>query len=434
MVSFDNPVLSYAGAVVQSHRVMVLAIEKWELGARMCSELRRTGFTVAAVCPAFHMTRRAKTADETFAFSWLMPHLTLARAMRRWQPAFLICVDDVAVRIVQALHHRLARSRLETAKPLVALIERSLGDPRWYGLTEKSAIMSIAPALGIRCPRTVEIADRAALSRELAAAEFPVVLKLDRTTGGAGVRIARTSADASTAYLELNAMRRKALLMDRLRSAGSRRGDNTLAARPHLTIQQHLEGRPANRAVLCWQGTVIGGLSVEAVEVSREAGPATVVRMIDHPEMEAAARRLTAHLGLSGFCGYDFVIDPSGRAFLIEVNPRITPTCHLNWREDLLGTLFSQITGLSGCTRLAYGVDDTIALFPHEWLRNPASPHLASGPHDVPWHEPAFVRTCLAMRRADDSSWRTAVRTTRMRSGVGRDREVFIREMMRIDR
>jgi ATP-grasp domain len=400
---------------------MVLAIEKWELGARMCSELRRTGFAVAAVCPAFHMMRRAKTADETFAFSRLMPHLTLVRAMRRWQPAFLICVDDVAVRIVQALHHRLARSPLETAKPLVALIERSLGDPRWYGLTEKSAIMSIAPALGIRCPRSVEIADRAALSRELAAADFPVVLKLDRTTGGAGVRIARTREDAWTAYLELDAMRRKALLMDRLRSAGSRQRDSKLA--PRVTIQQYLEGRPASRAVLCWQGAVIGGLSVEAAEVSREAGPATVVRRIDHPEMEAAARSLSARLGLSGFCGYDFVVDSGGRAFLLEVNPRITPTCHLNWRVDLIGMLFSQITSRCGHARQAYDVDETIALFPHEWLRNPASPHLASRPHDVPWHEPTFVRTCLAMRGAGESSWRSAAHTVRMRASASRGPE-----------
>ncbi len=409
--------------VVQSHRVMVLAVEKWELGARMCSELRRTGFTVAAACPAFHMMRRARTADETFAFSWLMPHLTLARTMRRWQPALVICVDDVAVRILQALHHRLVRSRLETAKPLVALIEHSLGDPRWYGLTEKSAIMSIAPALGIRCPRTVEIVDRAAFSRELATADFPIVLKLDGTTGGAGVRIARARADAWTAYLELNAIRRKALLLDRLRSAGFRRGDRAAAPEPRVTIQQHIEGRPASRALLCWQGTVIAGLSVEATEVSCEAGPATVVRMIDHPEIEAAARSLTARLGLSGFCGYDFVIDPNGRAFLLEVNPRVTPTCHLNWRVDLLGMLFSRVTGLSGRARQVYRPDETIALFPHEWLRNPASPHLASGPHDVPWHEPAFIRACLGMRGAGENSWWAAVRKVRMRSSASGERE-----------
>lgn len=400
---------------------MVVVVEKWELSARMCAELRRTGFTVAALCPAFHMMRRAKTADETFAFSRLMPHLTLTRAITRWQPAFLICVDDVAVRIVQGLHDRLARSPLKMAKLLVALIRRSLGDCRWYGLTDKSAIMSIAPALGIRCPPSVEIADRAAFSRELAAANFPVVLKLDRTTGGAGVRIARTREEAWTAYLELDAMRWKVLVVDRLRSASSRRRDSKLA--PRVMIQQYLEGRPASRAVLCWQGAVLGGLSVEAAEVSREAGPATVVRMIDHPEMEAAARRLSGRLGLSGFCGYDFVIDSSGRAFLLELNPRITPTCHLNWRVDLIGLLFSQLTGRPGRSRQAYDVDENIALFPHEWLRNPASPHLASRSHDVPWHEPAFVRTCLAMRGAGESSWRSAVQSAWMRVGESLGRE-----------
>jgi predicted ATP-grasp superfamily ATP-dependent carboligase len=278
--------------------------------------------------------------------------------------------------------------------------------------------MSIAPGLGIRCPRTVEIADATVLSRELAAANFPIVLKLDGTSGGAGVRIARTSQDAWTAYLELNAIRRKALLLDRLRSGSFRRGDESAARKPRVTIQQYIKGQPASRAVLCWHGAVIAGMSVEAAEVSREAGPATVVRMIDHPEIEAAACGLAARLGLSGFCGYDFVIDPNGRAFLLEVNPRVTPTCHLNWRVDLLGMLFSRVTGLSGQARQCYRPDETIALFPHEWLRNTASPHLASGLHDIPWHEPAFVRACLRMRRAGESPWRAAVHAVRMRTNA----------------
>jgi hypothetical protein len=395
---------------------MILAVEKWELGARMCLELRRTGFAVAAACPAFHMMRKVRTADATFAFSLLMPYRTLERALRRWQPALVICVDDVAVHLVQAFHHRLVRSRRGAAKPLAALIERSLGDPRWYGQTEKSEIMSIAPRLAIRCPRTVEIRDQDTLSSELTAADFPVVLKLDGKSGGAGVRIVRNRADAWTAYRELNAIRSQARLM---RLAGLRRNGD--AAR--ITIQQHVEGRPASRTILCWQGAVIAGLSVEATEVSREAGPATVVRMIDHPEIEAAARKLTAHLGLSGFCGYDFVIDSGGQAFLLEVNPRVTPTCHLNWRVDLLGMLLSQVTGESGRARPAFNPDDTIALFPHEWLRDPASPHLASGPHDIPWHEPAFVWACLGMRKASESPWRAAAHAARIGFGFGRHRK-----------
>src|ERR1700751_3334277 len=124
MVAVGAP--RYVGTGLQNHRVMVVTVEKWELCARICSELRRTGFTVAAVCPAFHMMRRGKTAHEIFAVSRVMPHLNLGRAIRAGHPAFVIGVDDVAVRIVQALHHKLARSPLKTAKSLVALIERSL--------------------------------------------------------------------------------------------------------------------------------------------------------------------------------------------------------------------------------------------------------------------------------------------------------------------
>ena len=38
---------------------------------------------------------------------------------------------------------------------------------------------------------------------------------------------------------------------------------------------------------------------------------------------------------------------------------------------------------------------DTIALFPREWLRDPASPWLKTAFHDVPWDDPATVRSCI---------------------------------------
>ncbi len=39
--------------------------------------------------------------------------------------------------------------------------------------------------------------------------------------------------------------------------------------------------------------------------------------------------------------------------------------------------------------------NDTIAFFPQEWLRDPASPFLRSGHHDVPWEESEFIRECV---------------------------------------
>jgi hypothetical protein len=34
-------------------------------------------------------------------------------------------------------------------------------------------------------------------------------------------------------------------------------------------------------------------------------------------------------------------------------------------------------------------------LFPQEWLRDPSSPYLHSGYHDVPWDQPDLVRACV---------------------------------------
>jgi hypothetical protein len=54
-----------------------------------------------------------------------------------------------------------------------------------------------------------------------------------------------------------------------------------------------------------------------------------VVRVIDHPGMAATARHVVKRFGLSGFCGLDFLIDAAGEALLVELNSRVTPTCHL---------------------------------------------------------------------------------------------------------
>jgi hypothetical protein len=38
---------------------------------------------------------------------------------------------------------------------------------------------------------------------------------------------------------------------------------------------------------------------------------------------------------------------------------------------------------------------DTVAFFPSEWRRDPESPYLVDGYHDVPWDDPALLRACL---------------------------------------
>jgi Carbamoyl-phosphate synthase L chain, ATP binding domain len=85
-------------------------------------------------------------------------------------------------------------------------------------------------------------------------------------------------------------------------------------------------------------------------------GPSTVVRYLDHPEMEATATRLVAALGLSGFASFDFVIaEDGGGAFLIELNPRTIGTIHLGrlFGHDLCGA-FARHLGWLFRRRLNY--------------------------------------------------------------------------------
>ena len=65
-----------------------------------------------------------------------------------------------------------------------------------------------------------------------------------------------------------------------------------------------------------------------------------------------AASLLASRLGLSGFLGLDFVVeDGTGAPYLIEMNPRCAPPCHLQLGEgrDLVEAFAAQLSGRSAC-------------------------------------------------------------------------------------
>ena len=55
---------------------------------------------------------------------------------------------------------------------------------------------------------------------------------------------------------------------------------------------------------------------------------------------------------------------------------------------------------------------DTIALFPHEWIRDPQSSFLYSAYHDVPWQEPRLIEACIRSSRSQRDWYREAKSTS----------------------
>jgi glutathione synthase/RimK-type ligase-like ATP-grasp enzyme len=380
-------------------KVLVIAIEDSALGARISMALANVGCCVASLAPRKHSVRRLRKISDHFAYRARPRLRSTFRAIELWSPDILICTDELAVEELQILHQRTVRSRCEAHRRISTLIENSIGPATSFrAMLNKSDFLACAKIEGVRCPRTMVFPATRPFVPALTELTYPIVVKADQSYGGRCVRIVNNESDLKAAVWELqipSAWRSRPLI-------GAIFGSKALNSlllplRRTISIQQFISGRPGNRAVVCWKGKVLAGISVEAVEVTRPCGPSSVVRTIDHPEIAIAAERMVGHLGLSGFVGFDFIIDPSGRAWLLEMNPRVTPICHLSFDDDtnLAESLFEQMTGLSPRTPSPTMKRGLIVLFPNEVARCPASQYLKFDQHDVPWSEPELVRITL---------------------------------------
>jgi glutathione synthase/RimK-type ligase-like ATP-grasp enzyme len=380
-------------------KILVFATQNNPMAARISIALAHAGFHVATLTRSGHPAREVRRISRRFVYDPRSPSKSMVHTIDRWSPDLLVCTDDPAVRESQNLHKRMASSGDKVGRRISNLIELSLGPSASFSATSrKSDFLALAECEGLRCPKTIVIPATRRFEPAAAELTYPVVAKADHSDGARCVRVINKVADLRSVVWELQ-------------TPGSWRGRRLFGAllgseafsplmlplRRTISLQEYIVGRPGNRAVICWKGKVLAGISVEAVEVTYEHGPASVIRLIDHSEMTAACERMVKRLHLSGFVGFDFIVDSANRAWLLEMNPRVTPTCHLSLADgtNLAGALYTQMQRKLPRSRPAPINRDLIALFPNEITRSPSSSYLLSCQHDVPWEEPELVRIVL---------------------------------------
>jgi hypothetical protein len=111
---------------------------------------------------------------------------------------------------------------------------------------------------------------------------------------------------------------------------------------------------------------------------------------------------MVRRLKLSGIHGFDFMLEAqTGKAYLIEINPRATQIGHLTLGpgRDLPAALKAVLTGDAIEYAPKPTESDVVVLFPQEWMRDPASPLIRTEYHDVPWEEPALLQACIEHAR-----------------------------------
>ncbi len=306
-----------------------------------------------------------------------------------WRPDAVVPLDDMAAQVLRDV-----ALRPGTGPALRGLLEASLGDPSGYRAACCRALLGEAAAgAGVRAPAQARVGDVASAAASARAIGYPLMLKREGTCGGSGVALVRDEAGLADA---VRAAARKARAKRALRRLF---GFRPARGGAPLTLQAHVAGTLAMRTVACAGGRVLDGISFAAEHLDPPVtGSSTVVRALDHPEMEAAARRLVAALGCSGFASFDFILSPDGAAHLIEMNARPVGSGHLGARfgHDVYGAWLGGFPGFRDADppRSDAEAPRAVALFPKEMGRDPASRHLADTAdalHDVPWDEPRVV-------------------------------------------
>lgn len=405
--------------------VLIFTTTRWFPTARLGMALANAGCTVEAVCPSRHPLGLTKAASRLFNYSNFFPLRSLMRAIAISNPDLIIPGDDLATHRLHELYRR--ESRRPGKKPDVCtLIERSLGSPESFPIVyERASFMRLAQQAGVRIPKTAVIRDLSELQRWGAETGFPIVLKSDGSSGGEGVKVVRTMEEAQRSFRKLHAPPLLARALKRALFDGDTNllWPSLLRRRPLVSAQAFVEGREANSTVACWNGSVIAALHFEVANKKHSTGHATVIRMVEHAEMAHAVEVLVSRLKLSGIHGFDFMLEAQTRnAYLIEINPRSTQVGHLplGAGHDIPAALVAALTKSPVHAAKSVTGNNTIALFPQEWTRDPASPFLQTAYHDVPWDEPELLRACVNRSRQQN------------RSLAERDWEIAVANLMRL--
>jgi hypothetical protein len=391
--------------------VLVVTTTRLLPSARLGMALNQAGFEVESLCPTQHPITKTRVLRRTYIYGALSPLSSLKNAIQNSKPDLVVPSDDLATRHLHDLYEQ-EKGAGDFGRSICDLIERSLGSGRGFpALRSRASLMTIAKEESVRCPTTTVIPDAASLRKWIEERGLPVVLKADDSSSGEGVRVAATPQEAERAFRALQSplsyarMAKRALINRDLRCVRP-----TLERRhPVVNAQEFIEGRDATSLVACWKGEVLASLHFEVIITQYMCGPASVLRLIENLEMAVAIQKIARRLSLSGLYGCDFQLEcGTDTAYLVELNPRATQVGHLalGRGRDLPAALYAALTGKAIQEAPKVTDNSTITLFPQEWLRNPESPYLRTGYHDIPWDEPELMRACLRKTRKW-SDWRS---------------------------
>ncbi len=396
-----------------SPSILLITTQTWFQITRVAMRFLAYGAKLSVLCPEESQLVSLPRVERAYRFQPLTPLQSLHQAIVASGAEYLLPADDLAVLMLHEIWER--------APELRGLIERSLGDSRHHAiLRSRPELLRLAAELGIATPETRTVWQEHDLEQWFATHRAPAVIKRDGTWGGRGVCIAQSPEEAERAF---ETLQQGAGWAERV-SCWLRTGNGAAFVRlrsertAQITVQNYIEGVPANAMFACHEGRILGGVQAKVLASIGKTGPSLVVRAMHDQRIARAAALLADALQLSGFFGLDFILDKAGTPYLLEINPRLTRLAHLGpiGAPDLAGLLWCAWTGQHIAATGAVQAGDRVAFFPDGVRLQAERPELATCHSDLPAHEQRAVSDLLKRHagkrtRLQTRAWQRLART-----------------------
>lgn len=234
----------------------------------------------------------------------------LLEVVDRRGPDVVLPVDDGTVAALRTRRQEFGgRTRLALAS------EAAL-----QAAVDKRATLEAARALGIPVPRGMVVVDPSELDAVEAALGFPAVVKPAQSWAPNSGEVGRLTCRVVTTRADLVAA------VARITEAGTA-----------AVVQQWLSGRREAVHVLYAGGRVRASCALVAHRMLPPIGGNSIVResIPLPPDTADAAARLVSALDLEGYAEVEFRRDAGGRAFLMEINPRLSASVEVAIRAGV---------------------------------------------------------------------------------------------------
>ncbi len=384
-------------------RILIIATTHWVSTGRLAMALNSMGCRVELMAPDGHPALVTEAIEAHHGYWPMMPLAGLRRALGASRPDLLLLADELSFLLVEELSRWAQATNSGEAEVTLNLLRRSFGNLECLPLTRsRIALLTAAETAGVSIPLTTPVREPADLRRVAQEMPGPWMLKADSTWGGFGVRkVDRPDRLVSTW---------KRLQQPLSFSQSVKRGwEGKEWGHLHLWLrgtnreviaQSFVQGRERTGMTVCSGGRLLAAVCLQVEEIGYANGPASKLRVVEDAAMLEAMRRVTGATGISGFCGFDFMLDANtGEPHLLELNMRPTQLAHLPLGDsrDLCATLLRELLGLREVKdRPTPASGGLIATFPQHIQNDPSGARLGDAFHDVPWGIPPLVRRAVA--------------------------------------